>query len=387
VLVGGSALNKGLITSGSAEENAQHGIGVQIDGGTFINDGTVTGSTDSVFFTGTLTSTLAIDPGAVFNGAVGAAVSHNVLILAYGYQAGTLSGLGTSPGTGVNFSGFSTLKEDSGATWSITGVNAFNGSATLAGLIDLDGRLALNGNAAGTGTIAVASGATLSGTGTWSLAVTDAGLIEATKNTLTLANVSGAGSLVAETKTTVDLTAGGTLTEKVSGAGTLELGGGKWHFGTSTLAIGSLEIGAKVLLTDAGSIATTVTNNGTITAYGGTLSLTKAVSGTGTFLIAETQALSFGAGVTGQTVVFDKSGATLDLADPSGFAATLADFATQDSIDLLKHVVTEDSFSAGTLTLTDGSTVVAALHFSGTYTAADFSIKSDGHGGTSIGFA
>jgi len=382
VLDGGTVLNEGLITLGTGSIT-KSGYGVVIESGTFTNAGTVVGGEFSVDLGGS-GSTLVIDPGAVFDGNVAVIDgATDTIVFGSGSQAGTFN-TGTS---NINLSNFGTFAETSHATWSLVGSGYFNGQTTISGLLGIAGSFSLGHSVAGTGTISVHAGATLSGTGSWTVAAIDSGLIEATSKTLTLDHISGSGSLIAGSGDTIDLTSGGTLTEKISGAGTLELGSGSWHVNKATLAPGLLKTGTKALLTDAGSIATTVTNDGTITAYGGTLSLTKAVSGTGTFLIKETQALSFGSSVAGGTVVFDTSGATLDLADPSGFAATLADFATQDSIDLLKHVVTKDSFSAGTLTLTDGSTVVAALHFSGTYTAADFSIKSDGHGGTSIGFA
>jgi hypothetical protein len=62
---------------------------------------------------------------------------------------------------------------------------------------------------------------------------------------------------------------------------------------------------------------------------------------------------------------------------------SIEDFATTDTIDLLKTVVKVQSFVNDTLTLT-GASGTFALHFSGDYSGYKFAAFSDGHGGTEI---
>ncbi len=54
---------------------------------------------------------------------------------------------------------------------------------------------------------------------------------------------------------------------------------------------------------------------------------------------------------------------------------------------LQKLLVTSATFSGGTLTLLDGTTDAGSLAFAGTFTTADFTLVSDGRGGTDLGFA
>ena len=71
---------------------------------------------------------------------------------------------------------------------------------------------------------------------------------------------------------------------------------------------------------------------------------------------------------------------------PGGFGGTIAEFATNNSVDLLKTPATSETFAGGVLTVKDGSTVVANLHFAGSYTSSSFALASNGHGGTFIHF-
>ena len=86
----------------------------------------------------------------------------------------------------------------------------------------------------------------------------------------------------------------------------------------------------------------------------------------------------------GQTFEFSgASGATastllLQIDIASAFKGTIANFGSLDEIELKNTKVTSDSFSGGVLTLSDGSSAVAHLHFSGSYTTSDFATHVSG---------
>jgi hypothetical protein len=63
----------------------------------------------------------------------------------------------------------------------------------------------------------------------------------------------------------------------------------------------------------------------------------------------------------------------IDMAE--AFKATIKDFTSTDTIELKNTTVTSDRFSDGVLTLSDGCHPVAHLHFSGSYTASDFTTQ------------
>ena len=76
----------------------------------------------------------------------------------------------------------------------------------------------------------------------------------------------------------------------------------------------------------------------------------------------------------------------LALHTPGTFAGHISDFKGSDLIDLVRTAATSESFSGGVLTVLDGSTTVANLHFNGSYSTSSFSLASDLHGGTLIKF-
>jgi hypothetical protein len=85
---------------------------------------------------------LKLLPGASFGGLVDGAGGANTLELAKGPSPGTIDGIGTS------FTGFGTVKVDSGANWTVTGSNT-------AGTVVNNGTLALGANASLTVTGAI----------------------------------------------------------------------------------------------------------------------------------------------------------------------------------------------------------------------------------------
>ncbi len=179
---GSMATNDGTVTGGVGGYGVSYGgtggAGVYLDGGTFINAGTVGGGSgghgrlsggyagDAVQF-GSAAGTLVVDPGAVFNGlVVGNTQADDVLELGVGNgNQCTLSGLGSQ------YTGFSTLTEDSGANWLLIGSNDFGGSATISGSLTIAGSFDLTGSMdvasplSLTGSLTLASGAALADAG------------------------------------------------------------------------------------------------------------------------------------------------------------------------------------------------------------------------------
>jgi hypothetical protein len=169
---GGNAIN---LFGGYNYNGGAGGAGIYLNGGTVLNAGTIAGGAggigtvrdgaagDAVKF-GTAAGTLIIDPGAVFIGNVVAdAGAADVLVLAAGSSAGTLSGLGSQ------FSGFSTLIEDAGANWIFDGANTLQGTVLFAGdaandgTISGDGALTVTGQLINDLAISLGSGLTLTG--------------------------------------------------------------------------------------------------------------------------------------------------------------------------------------------------------------------------------
>jgi hypothetical protein len=122
-------------------------------------------------------------------------------------------------------------------------------------------------------------------------------------------------------------------------------------------------------------IDTNVVGFGTIELGVGAPTMFSSQSGTAEFGgyvgAGETFAFTGAVGATASDVLLQ-----IDVAD--AFKATIANFTKTDSIKLENTAVTSDSFSGGVLTLIDGSHAVAHLHFSGSYTASDFTTQTVG---------
>jgi hypothetical protein len=289
---GGTLVNFGVIIGGGGGSNAGHrhggssGPGVEANGGTIIDYGTISGISafgtyGSAIAFGTNAGTLVLEPGAVFHGAVSGGPM-DMLDLG-GSTAGTLSGIGTT------VTGFGTISEASGAIWTL------GPTTTL-----------------GNGTI-----------------LRDAG----------------------------SLTFMGTLTNN----------------GTIDVTTGSLSIDARAA------------NNGIIEAASGVVTSLYGVAGTGTLQVGATGAFALQNGaLAGQVVDFLASTGLVDLNHPLSFYGSIEGFRAGDKIDLTKPTgfqATGYNFSSGVLTIIDNGSTVAALHFLGNYTTADFALSSDGHGG------
>jgi hypothetical protein len=145
----------------------------------------------------------------------------------------------------------------------------------------------------------------------------------------------------------------------------------------SIVAAGTLQIGTNG----------TVANDATIAvATAGTLIATSNMGGNGVITLANH-------GVAdvhdlGGTVIFLDAKGTLDLQTPATFTADLGGFQKGDTIDLPGQATTGKNYSGttsnGTLTVMNGSSVVAALNLVGNYLSQPFSLSPDGGTGTDI---
>ncbi|HJU18119.1 MAG TPA: hypothetical protein VJ770_16825 [Stellaceae bacterium] len=88
-----------------------------------------------------------------------------------------------------------------------------------------------------------------------------------------------------------------------------------------------------------------------------------------------------------ETIPLTGNGGTMDLARPLDFSGTIGGFGAGDAIDLVKNAADGLSLGNGHLTVTNQGVTVADLALAGTYTAADFALSPDDHGGTDITFA
>ena len=158
--------------------------------------------------------------------------------------------------------------------------------------------------------------------------------------------------------------------------GTAEFSVGVINAGTVSAGAGTLEfLGA-------------ATNTGVIDAAAGLVSFAKTVAGAGTLAVGATGTLSLllGAAST-QMVDFQATSGLLDLTKPLDFGGFISGFGASDHIDLIGTAETAYSYAGSLLTVTDGTTTVAKLHFTGSYSSASFTLASDGHSGTIISFS
>ena len=393
---------------------------------TLTNAGTIIGgyyltSGQSAIQFGAGNDRLIMDPGSVIVGTVRGGLGTNTLeMAALSGVIGTLSGLGTA------FQAFSVVTEDAGANWQLAGANTLFGGATVSvgGTLALSGTLAASagGTISGAGSLTLAAGSLLDVSAGATLSLAGANLTNLAAGTLTGGGfeVDGASTLLLATGAAVTTddanivltgsggkiawlnAAGGTLVAlgqslaSIGAAGTLSLQGstftasaalsdaGQISLAAGTLSAMTLTVASTGTVSGTGQIAGSLADQGLVAAVGGTLTLTGSISGAGTVGIGQDSTLVASGTLAGANVAFLSSGGLLDLGLPASMTGTIQDFATSDTIDLLKTVVTGDTFSNDTLTLTGASGTLAVLHFSGDYSGYQFAFTGDGHGGSEI---
>src|SRR6185437_2450725 len=130
------------------------------------------------------------------------------------------------------------------------------------------------------------------------------------------------------------LTMTGFSTISVDTTATLEIGTG------GSPAAGALTVDAGATLLGTGNLSAKVVDNGTITASGGSLAISGAVSGGGTLQIAGGATLLLNNNQIGVAIDFTGSGGTLNFGgfispfSPLNVTGTIADFVAGDNIVL-----------------------------------------------------
>ncbi|MGI8841290.1 MAG: hypothetical protein ACR2F8_11015 [Caulobacteraceae bacterium] len=168
-----------------------------------------------------------------------------------------------------------------------------------------------------------------------------------------------------------------TSTNMITNDGALVLGGGRFAPGGLT---------NDGVISGHGVISVAVADTGTIKAVGGTLDLIGAISGNGALQVNAGAALKVEAAAAASlTTTFNGVGGNLKLGDAADFAATIAGFAADDTIDVLGQAATSATLQSGDkLAVMNGSQTVATLQLSGDYAGAAFAVASDGHGGSNV---
>jgi hypothetical protein len=193
------------------------------------------------------------------------------------------------------------------------------------------------------------------------------------------------------TATTLTIAAGGLLegSGNVSGAvidaGSVAVSGGMLSFFGTLTNSGTMDVTGGTL-----SLVGNTTNNGTIDVASGVASSMFGITGAGTLEVGATGTLTLENGALGGQIVDFLAGAgTVDLDHPLSFFGAIVGFGGADQIDLTKptgFAETGYNYSDGVLTIVDGSSTVASLHFEGSYSTGSFALSSDGHSGVLLTF-
>jgi hypothetical protein len=165
--------------------------------------------------------------------------------------------------------------------------------------------------------------------------------------------------------------------------------GAVWNpAGSSTFAATSALINDGIIdTTGVSSITTssvlTIVNSGVLEVQSGSLDVGAAVTGFGTFTIHSGSLLEFAASVSaGSVVTFEGTTATLKLDHVAQFGGSVTGFAFGDTIDLVGVNPANVSVSnAGSLQISYGT---GSMALGGQYNPADFTVGSDGLGGTDV---
>jgi hypothetical protein len=193
------------------------------------------------------------------------------------------------------------------------------------------------------------------------------GLAEVTAGTLVIAGaLSGTGKLSTSAGTVLDLKSGGTLSQGISGAGTLQLDGATYSLSANTVTTGTVKVDAGAGLSGHGTLTGALAVSGMVTASGGTLLESGALSGTGTLSAASGEELeesgggTFAGAITGAGKVVVAKAITLD----AGASLSTASLIAEANLTLASVSLTNTAADRFVLYASTGGTV--ALGATGT---------------------
>lgn len=387
-LVNSGTLTGGIFLSAGGSVANNYGaymgsdIGLAISGGagTVVNAGTISDSVN------------LYDGGAVTNlgtiTVVEGGLRHPFIYSAVGfYAAGTLTNLGTI----ATEAGFGSPVPN-GVSLAAGGIVDNGAPGSRSALISgyYMGILAY-------GSSTIVNDGRIAATGSYGLGVYLGGGDSTLVNAGRIAGAGGAAAYVTGSYSTLVADPGAVFIGRVAASGTydiLELGAGS-HAGRLA-GLGTKFSGFAVLGVDPGAVwnlsgsapGTYVDNNGVIVVRGDTLALGPLASDAGyrgVIRIAADGTAAF-AGAVGprERVTFRDGTGTMQLDFPLSFKGAVFGFRSGDTIDLVNTAANGVSIAAHHLAVINNGATVADLHLFGTFTAADFALSPDGHGGTDI---
>jgi hypothetical protein len=299
---------------------------------------------------------------------------------------------------------------DSGATLAI-GTSTLNVTGTSTSAINVTaGHITIaGGKISDAGGLALASGASLSGSGTVAAQLSGSGTITASGGTLDLAGTVSGTQLAMATASASDLKIDGTATTasaiainsanqtlEIGTAGNLTIGAaetissGRIQLDGGTLTDASaITFGSGATLSGNGKLSATLSGGGTITANGGPLELKNAVdtSAASAFQIANVSGSdlqfdsSVGTSTIHPTVTFNGANGILDLSQTTlaNFQGVVANFGSGDGIKVA-GAASAKLDSTGTIlsVFNSSATSLGTITLATSYTGDTFSVSTNG---------
>jgi hypothetical protein len=165
--------------------------------------------------------------------------------------------------------------------------------------------------------------------------------------------------------------------------GSILMTGGMFHELTSNGLFPGVPMLNTGMISGTGTVATAISNNGTLDAHGGMLSIQGPVTGAGTLQIDSGATMDMAASVSsGQVARFTSTTGTLKIEQPATFTGTVANMVGGDVINLVGQVLTNVSLTNGALVATT-ATGTTTIHGTSALTGT-VEVSSDGHGGSNI---
>jgi large repetitive protein len=303
--------------------------------------------------------------------------------------SGSIQTLSGDPAAGI-LAGYNPNSSDL-ANSNVAGSVWINDYASITAAAGTDGIRGIN---YGTGavTIIAESGADISG-GRYGIGAFtyDGGNVSVTNYAYVAGTTAAVDALSTSTGTvfidnygmiTGDVISSGNTTFHNEAGAIWNLVGSSTFAGTSQLANdGAIETTGLSSVSTSGVLS--IANTGVVEVLSGSLDIAAAVTGLGSFTIDSGALLEFGASVaSGSIITFQGTAATLKLDDVAHFTGSVTGFALGDTIDLVGIGSANISVTnPGSLQIGYGAGSIA---LGGNYNPADFTVGSDGQGGTDV---